>query len=144
MAKAAGFTINAKTLYWWLERSDEARAAICQENKTDIVTMCTDFKNWLLSIDDSGQKLRLWGNGASFDNAIVRHAFRQCGNHLPIEYWNDRDMRTILGFYPSTLQAQYRKDTLISGTHHNALDDSKYQVKYCTHILNELGVTELY
>jgi hypothetical protein len=30
------------------------------------------------------------------------------------------------------------------GTHHNALADAKHQIKYCSDILKELGVKELY
>ena len=142
--EAMGFSVSASTVYWWMEQSEQARAAICEENKIGIGPMCNEFEAWLLSIDDSGQKLRLWGNGASYDNAVIRYAFHQCGNDMPIEFWNDRDMRTILGFYPKNLQAIYRKNNLRKGGHHNAMEDAKYQIEFCTHILQELGVKELY
>jgi hypothetical protein len=106
--------------------------------------MCTSFSKWLLHLDPSGEKLRLWGNGASFDNSIIRYAYRQCEQELPIKFWNDRDMRTLVGFYPPQLQYTWRKNTIRLGDHHNALDDSKHQVKYCSDILKELGVKELY
>lgn len=137
-------TINSETLYWWLQQSTRAQAALCVEGKISLVVMCDKFSKWINSLDAHSDSIRLWGNGASFDNAIIRYAYRQVGQELPIKFWNDRDMRTILGFYPSQLQEKYRRTTLRSGTYHNALDDAKHQVKYCTHILKELGVKELY
>jgi len=143
-------TINSETLYWWLQNPKGARDALCVDGKIFLEDMCKKFTKWLESIDPSGERLRLWGNGASFDNAILRYAYRQCGQTLHndagpgIRFWNDRDMRTIVGFYPKQLQEKWRRATLRTGDHHNALDDAKHQVKYCSDILKELGVTELY
>jgi exodeoxyribonuclease VIII len=137
-------TINSKTLYWWMGQSDAAREALVVDGKLFVNDMCKTFSKWLLSIDPSGEKLKLWGNGASFDNAIIRQTYRYYGYELPIKFWNDRDMRTIVGFYPKQLQEKWRRTTLRKGTHHNALDDAKQQVVYCSHILQELGVKELY
>jgi exodeoxyribonuclease VIII len=112
--------------------------------------MCASFTKWLSSIDPSGDRLRLWGNGASFDNAILRQAYRNCNRSLHddkgpgVKFWNDRDMRTIVGFYPKQLQSDWRKNNFRRGAHHNALDDAKHQVRYCSDILKELGVKELY
>jgi len=137
-------TLNPETIYWWLENPPGARAALCVEGKILLTDMCKNFRKWLLHIDPSGEKLRLWGNGASFDNAIIRYAYRQCDYELPIKFWNDRDMRTIVGFYPRQMQETWRRKTLRQGEHHNALDDAKHQVRYCSTILTELGVKELY
>lgn len=143
-------TINANTLYWWLEQSEGARRALTVDGKISLMDMCITFSQWLGSIDPSGEKLRLWGNGASFDNAIIRYAYRQCGTELHsdtgpgVKFWNDRDMRTIVGFYPRQMQEIWRHSNLRRGIAHNALDDAKHQVRYCSEILSELGVKELY
>jgi len=137
-------TINSLTLYWWLQNPDGARQALCVDGKILLEQMCSKFNKWLKSLGPSTEHLRLWGNGASFDNAIIRYAYRQCNMELPIEFWNDRDMRTIVGFYPKQLQETWRRKTLRKGDHHNALDDAKHQVRYCSDILKDLGVTELY
>jgi len=139
-----GMSIRAKTMYWWMEQSEAARQAICQEQKSSLRDACGNFKQWLLSIDESGERLRLWGNGASFDNAIIRYAFSRFDAEFPVKYWNDRDMRTVVGFYPKKLQEDWRNNNRRRGAHHNALADAKHQVKYCSDILKELGVTELY
>jgi len=141
-----GMSVNSETIYWWLAQSDLAREALLIRGKISLDAMCVSFTKWIQSIDPSGDKLRLWGNGASFDNAILRYAFRCCGYDMRklIRFWNDRDMRTIVGFYPRQLQEKWRRSNYRAGTAHNALDDAMYQVKYCSAILKDLGVKELY
>jgi hypothetical protein len=138
-----GLTMNAQTIYWWLGQSRGATDALLAPGKILLEDMCNSFDKWLKHLNRPGIK-RLWGNGASFDNAIIRNAFKRVDIEFPIPFWQDRDMRTIVGFYPKSLQEDWRRKNLREGTHHNALDDAKHQVKYCNHILQELGVEELY
>lgn len=139
-----GRTIDISTMVWWTNQSEGARAALLETNRITLQRMCISFNRWLYSIG-SPELMRLWGNGASFDNAILRDAFyHMIGKDLPIPFWNDRDMRTIVGFYPTQLQKEWKLNNLRKGTYHNALDDAKYQIKYCSHILQELGVEQLY
>lgn len=137
-------TIDSKTLYWWLANSEGARAALCVDGKISLEYMCRNFKSWVESLKTPAENIRLWGNGASFDNAIISYAFRQFDMKTPTKFWNDRDMRTIVGFYPSQMQEKWRRTTIKQGDFHNAMDDAKNQVRYCSHILKELGVKELY
>lgn len=139
-----GMTINSETLYWWLEQSEGARLALTVSGKILLTDMCKSFSVWLESLEGNTEHLRLWGNGASFDNAIIRYAYRRCNLELPIKFWNDRDMRTILGFYPKQMQESWRRNNIRKGVAHNALDDAKHQVRYCSDILRDLGVKELY
>jgi exodeoxyribonuclease VIII len=105
--------------------------------------MCASL-NTYLQLCGNPERFRLWGNGASFDNAIIRNVYAVQGYKFPIPFWNDRDMRTIVGFYPDQLAIEWKRNNLRKGTHHNALDDAKHQVRYCNHILQELGVKQLY
>ena len=137
-------TINAETLYWWMQQSDEARNALTVLGRINIREALLSFTNWIYSLEANSKLVRLWGNGASFDNAILRQNYRFYDIEFPIEFWNDRDMRTIVGFYPKQLQHSWRHSNYRQGVHHNALADAKHQVKYCSDILKELGVKELY
>lgn len=142
--KRKGRTIDIDTFLWWTKQSSDARIALFETNRVTLQKMCVSFWNWLHAIGKP-ELMRLWGNGASFDNAIIRDAtIQMLGKDLPIPFWNDRDMRTIVGFYPRQLQRKWKIENLREGTYHNALDDAKYQVKYCSHILQELGVERLY
>jgi hypothetical protein len=74
-----GLTISTDTLYWWMEQSDGARKALTVPGKISLEDMCVQLRKWLYALDISPENLRLWGNGASFDIAILRHAFTKCG-----------------------------------------------------------------
>lgn len=137
-------TVNSETVEWWMKQSNEARDVFSTVGKLEIKDALLAFSKWVHSLQASNEHIRLWGNGASFDNSILRQAFRMYNCEFPIEFWNDRDMRTIVGFYPKQLQESWRRTNLRTGTHHNALDDAIHQVKYCSDILSELGVKELY
>ena len=70
-----------------------------------------------------GTKVKVWGNGADFDNAILRAAYRAAGVK-PAGSWakfGGRCYRTIKNLYPA------QKLTARQGTYHNALDDAKSQ-----------------
>lgn len=138
-----GRTVSADTIYWWLQQSDGAREALSIPGKVLLTDMCTSFNAFINNLGKGGN-IRLWGNGASFDNAILRSAYRSVEQELVIPFWQDRDMRTILGFYPGQLKELWRKNNMRMGVYHNPVDDCRHQIKYCSDILKELGVQELY
>lgn len=138
-----GFDINADTLYWWLQQSEFARQSLCDPKKEYYVETVAMFMRWLHYLGPAPENMRLWGNGASFDNAIIRHMFAKLGKELPIPFWQDRDVRTVVGFYPRTLFTKWKSENRRTGAH-NSLDDCKYQIEYISHIMKELGVKELY
>lgn len=140
-----GLSLNASTLQWWMKQSDSARQVFDDERNRELpAKVCESYIKWINSLTANNDSIRIWGNGASFDNAIFSHFMRKYGFESPTKFWNDRDMRTIVGFYPYQLQRQWKLNNQRTGTYHNALDDAKYQVKYCSNILQELGVEELY
>ncbi len=40
--------------------------------------------------------VQVWGNGANFDNTILRRSYERQGIPCPWRYYNDRDVRTIV------------------------------------------------
>ncbi|HSG30870.1 MAG TPA: 3'-5' exonuclease, partial [Thermodesulfobacteriota bacterium] len=82
-------TINAETLYWWMGQSDSARKALLVPGKISIIEMCNSFTRWINYLTAANDSIRLWGNGASFDNSILRQTFRFYKKEFPIKYWND-------------------------------------------------------
>lgn len=63
---------------------------------------------------------------------------RMTGQPVPWQWWNDRDVRTIvelgkaIGFDP-------KRDMPFKGTRHNALDDAIHQAKYVSAIWKKLA-----
>lgn len=138
-----GQQIDVQALYWWMNQSDAARGELLTTNKISVEHMCGTFQKWLYSLGNP-RKFRLWGNGASFDNAMLRFLFELCKVEMPIPFWNDRDVRTVVGFYPSSMFMEWKRNNLRKGAHHTALADAKYQAEYVSYIMQELGVEEIY
>jgi 3' exoribonuclease, RNase T-like len=131
--RAAGLVADASTVAWWEKQSPEARAVLTDEkNKTATIEGLKDLTAWLRLLAPRKQ-LRLWGNGADFDNPILAATFAAFETSLPWEWYNNRCYRTLKNL---------RKDITLGdrqGTYHNALDDAKTQAEHAVRILNSLN-----
>lgn len=135
--------IESDALYWWLEQSDAARQALVIPGKVSITEALTSFSGFVNQFGNA-KTVRYWSNGANFDNALLEEAYNLYGLTCPFAYWNSRDVRTVLGFYPPNLFKDWKINNPRKGAHHNALDDAKYQAKYVSMVLKELGVENLW
>lgn len=115
-----GMTPDASTIKWWMKQSNEARAEINNKNAISIQNALSQFSRWLGSECPQDYQLRVWGNGAMFDNVIIKNAFRKCGYEVPWNFWNDMCYRTI-----KNLNKDIKIET--HGTKHNASDDARSQ-----------------
>jgi exodeoxyribonuclease VIII len=111
----AGLTVNGSTIERWMEQSDAARA-VFSEHAPQLAEILQNFADWLPG------HCKLWGNGASFDNAILSNAYRAVGHIQPWAFWDDRCYRTAVA------GVTVKREQL--GTHHNALDDARSQAEH--------------
>lgn len=114
--------IDASTVMWWMQQSDEARAAF-KGKSLPLEIALSSFTEWF------NPKAALWGNGATFDNVIMDNAYKAIGVRRPWHYTKDRCYRTLKALYPD-ITADERE-----GTYHNALDDAVYQANHAIKIL---------
>lgn len=122
---AVGMECDASTVMWWMQQSEQARAAFKDNEKAG------SLQHELAAFSDFCRKhnvASMWGNGAAFDNAILSSAYRLCGLEQPWKFWNDRCYRTIKAFYPGVQLVR-------KGTHHNALDDAASQADHLVRML---------
>ena len=133
-----GAEIDPSTVIWWLKQSSEARSAIANDDAIkldDALLMFTDFV--LENVTGGRKKAQVWGNGTTFDNTILRSSFDLACLDCPWDYWNDRDVRTMvelgkaIGFNPKTAIP-------FEGDRHNALADAQHQAKYVSAIWQRL------
>ncbi|EEC8333430.1 exonuclease, partial [Escherichia coli] len=90
----AGGVIDRDVIKWWLKQSREAQSAILTDEipLDDALLQLREF-----IAENSGEFfVQVWGNGANFDNVILRRSYERQGIPCPWHYHNDRDVRTIV------------------------------------------------
>jgi len=133
-AQAAGATVGADTVLWWINQSTEAQEEL--KGKEDFTDAMLEFRKFCLG---KGIK-HVWGNAPTFDCAILNHSYKlvsaATGTNTPTpwRFYQERCYRTLKNLYPSIEKSITRE-----GTHHNGLDDAKHQaivaMEILTHIL---------
>lgn len=71
-AMEQGATPDGATILWWLKQSAEARAAICTDDTRSITFALSELSSFISRNSDNPRYLKVWGNGANFDNVILR------------------------------------------------------------------------
>ncbi|EKR2911627.1 TPA: 3'-5' exoribonuclease [Escherichia coli] len=131
----AGGVIDRDVIKWWLKQSREAQSAIM----TDEIPLDDALLQLREFIDENSGEffVQVWGNGANFDNVILRRSYERQGIPCPWRYCNDRDVRTIVEL-GKAIDFDARTAIPFEGEHHNALDDARYQAKYVSAIWQKL------
>lgn len=120
--------VDASTITWWMQQSDEARKQFVNDgDRFSIVEALIELSMFIESEDF------VWGNGAAFDLAILREAYRNHDIDLPWKHWNERDVRTLVSLAP-----HIKDQELFTGTKHDPLSDCLHQIKYCCKTFEDL------
>ncbi len=134
-AMNTGAVPDGGTIEWWLKQSSEARAAILTD-QVKLKDALSRFREFINEYSDE-KFVQVWGNGATFDNAILRRSYERQGIPCPWRYHNDRDVRTIVEL-GKTIGFDARTTIPFEGVPHNALDDARHQAKYVSAIWQKL------
>lgn len=118
-----GGEMDPATVLWWLQQPDAARALFALPCAQQLPVALQDFSSWLHSV--AGDRPRIWGNGAAFDNVILAQAYRACGLDQPWRFSGDRCYRTVKAMHTNVPMAR-------EGIHHHALDDA---ISQATHLM---------
>ncbi|HDB9327985.1 TPA: 3'-5' exoribonuclease [Escherichia coli] len=134
-AMNTGAVPDGGTIKWWLKQSSEARAAILTD-QVKLKDALSRFREFINECSDE-KFVQVWGNGATFDNAILRTSYERLDIPCPWRYHNDRDVRTIVEL-GKTIDFDARTVIPFEGVRHNALDDARHQAKYVSAIWQKL------
>jgi hypothetical protein len=132
-SKSAGLTVDPSTLEWWTNQSDEAKKVLLAADSYSsdpLLFGLGKFSNYLKHFEPIG----VWGNGSDFDNAFLQVAHRAAELKAPWDFRASRCFRTLrklCGVGVIKPEAQ--------GTHHNALDDARWQAQYAVSIFQKLN-----
>lgn len=131
-AKAGLIEVPA-TLLWWAKQSTYARTVLKEAEGRSAYKLgigLATFGSWLLkNAAPRADKVRVWGNGADFDNAFLACAYAAVGREPPWAFYHSRCFRTLKNLLPEVIPA------IREGTYHNALDDAKHQARHALKLL---------
>ncbi len=126
----AGLKVEAETEAWWAGQSPEAQAVLTYARdpgaSAKLADVLNDFSRYLSTF---GPDVRVWGNGADFDNPILVAAYAAVGLKQPWKPYNGRCHRTLKNLFP---EVGVDRAGL---THHNALDDAIAQARQAAECL---------
>ncbi|HDS5594988.1 TPA: 3'-5' exoribonuclease [Klebsiella pneumoniae subsp. pneumoniae] len=133
-----GAVIDPSTVIWWLKQSSEARSAIVNDDAIPLQDALLQFREFVSdNVAGGSKKAQVWGNGASFDNSILRSSYDCIAEDYPWEYWNDRDVRTMVEL-GHAINYEPQKAIPFEGERHNALADAIHQARYVSAIWQRL------
>lgn len=133
-----GAVIDPSTVIWWLKQSSEARSAIVNDDAIPLLDALLQFREFVFdNVAGGSKKAQVWGNGTSFDNSILRSSYDCIAEDYPWEYWNDRDVRTMVEL-GHAINYEPQKAIPFEGERHNALADAIHQARYVSAIWQRL------
>ncbi|EFK9897858.1 3'-5' exoribonuclease domain-containing protein [Escherichia coli] len=133
--ETAGGVIDRDTIKWWLKQSREAQSAILTD-EIPLDDALLQFREFIE--ENSGEFfVQVWGNGANFDNVILRRSYERQEIPCPWRYTNDRDVRTMVAL-GLVMDFDARNVITFEDERHNALHDARYQAKYVSAIWQKL------
>lgn len=121
-AMGAGLKADPDTIMWWMGQDAAARASLTAN------PMSLEGALHAFSLFMAGGNF-LWGNGATFDNVILRSAFDALGMKTPWHYTKDMCYRTFKNMYGKAVPF------VRQGVAHNALDDAITQALHLQKIV---------
>jgi hypothetical protein len=126
-----GLRVSPETLAWWGNQSTRAKEVLIKASTSDIPLpiALNRFTNYLAQY--GLKKVRVWGCGSDFDNALLASSYEAIGSKPPWPYYNNRCYRTL-----KNLNRAIKAKP--SGTYHNALDDAKRQALHAIELLNHI------
>lgn len=132
------FDIEKGTMNFWIR--ENSNLDILLEHLT-VKTGLSEkqlMSNFKKFIDDSqeftGVDFKIWGNGISFDVVKIKRKLKKHGLQLPITFYNERDLRTILELasFKSGKDIYEIKESVVSNARaHDAFEDCIFQINVC-------------
>lgn len=137
-----GFQVTASTILWWMQQSDEARVGLVspKSEPVSVATALTEFSTWMITQfrEDLG-KVRMWGNGATFDLNILKTYYEKLKLEYPWKFYNERDVRTIVDIKPE-VKALFKGEFI--GVQHDGIADCNHQIKYLSKIVRSITLID--
>lgn len=149
-SQKAGFRIDAETVMWWMQPAQRTAWDLWTHvAHFDPYLALYGFSEWLDACDTAerpdyptDEPARqvyeprddrvIWGNGAGFDNVLLRQQYEVIDMTLPWRFYNDRCFRTM-----KRLPRAKEVAPPFVGFQHKADDDAEHQARWLQNIVKE-------
>jgi exodeoxyribonuclease VIII len=84
-----GGTMDPKTVIWWTQQDDAAKAHLTDDHAVSLPEALVAFKRFVETLGPR-ESIAMWGNGAGFDNVILRTAYERVDIDAPWNWQGDR------------------------------------------------------
>lgn len=128
-----GLTEDTDTLAWWAAQTPEARQLVDDASLPGafhIVEAISFFRDFYPA------SARIWGNGANFDNVLLRAVFDRVAMPAPWPYYFDHCYRTMKNSHRDVTIPAFQ------GVKHDALADALHQTRHLQLIAAKVGFNE--
>lgn len=132
-----GLFEDSATLAWWGGQPEEAREVLRlasdPETSQTLPQALGGLNKYLFALA-APRDLRLYGNGADFDNPILAAAYAAAEMEFPVRFGGRcyRTLKSLDELFGSAFEAPRLER---QGTYHNALDDAKTQALHLIQIV---------
>ena len=136
----SGAVIEADTVQWWMAQSEEARQVMLYSQKyaSDQAAAITMFEFWLNLQQPDYTQLRIWGNGAGFDNVLLEQMYARCTRTPAWKFYQNRCYRTL-----RNMASKAAAGVPFEGARHNPVHDATYQIHVLFEVMNQLNLHDL-
>lgn len=120
-----GMRINASTVMWWFQQSQAAREEFKDNHEHGTISEALEQAAAFIrhkSRNADKKYIRVWGNGAIMDNAMLLAAFKLADIEAPWTYRGDMCYRTLRQLTPDV-------ENIEPEIAHHALSDAEAQAK---------------
>lgn len=120
-----GGHVDAMTIYWWLQQSEEARQALLVKDPLQLPAALCQFSEFISQCTEGQEHVRVWGNGSDFDNVILGSAYDRQHLSKPWRFYHNRCYRTVKNLFRD-VPVPPREES----AKHNALSDALFQARH--------------
>lgn len=132
--------MDYSTIEWWLGQEETPRRHVIEAIKAGQTETAAlhELSRFIRDICPNIRNVRLWGNGATFDNVILDNAYRRNNISPPWNYSGHRCYRTMVNLLSEKIKLTR------TGNHHCATDDVAYQLDVLREVMKKKKLKNLY
>lgn len=124
---------DASTVAWWMGQDAAATHEIIDGAKRNTLAEALAGLSGFIEQFCGVKRVQVWGNGSDCDCVILGGAYKSLLMPSPWQFWNTRDVRTIVQLARDLRGVDIKRAVPFQGVKHHALHDAIHQAQYVSH-----------